>query len=66
MGDGRNYDWVVSLRVLRRNHRLARPRAGHICRMTCWVVFPAIINEVSRFPVWCDISGKPPATIGES
>ncbi len=57
MGDGRKYDWVVSLRAVR-NHRLY-DHTGHLPYDFLGRVSNRIINEVNGISrVVYDISGK--------
>ncbi|UQQ17993.1 hypothetical protein MYA98_07660 [Salmonella sp. WGH-01] len=62
MGDGRKYDWVVSLRAVETIDFMTAHWA-HL-PYDFWVVFPTASSMKSTdFRVVYDISGKPPATI---
>lgn len=62
MGDGRKYDWVVSLRAVETIDFMTAHWA-HL-PYDFLVVFPTALSMKSTgFRVVYDISGKPPATI---
>ena len=62
MGDGRKYDWVISLRAVETIDFMTAH--WHIALWFIGKVSNRIINEVNGISrVVYDISGKPPATI---
>ena len=61
MGDGRTYDWVVSLRAVQTSDFMTAKWA-HLPYDLLGKVSNRIINEVINRVVY-DVSGKPPATI---
>ena len=63
MGDGRTYDWVVSLRAVQTSDFMTAKWA-HLPYELLGKVSNRIINEVKGINRVCyDVSGKPPATI---
>lgn len=63
MGDGRTYDWVVSLRAVQTTDFMTAKWA-HLPYELLGKVSNRIINEVKGINRVCyDVSGKPPATI---
>ena len=63
MGDGRTYEWVVSLRSVETSDFMTA-RWSHLPYELLGTVSNRIINEVRGINRVCyDISGKPPATI---
>lgn len=63
MGDGRTYDWVVSLRAVQTSDFMTAHWA-HLPYELLGRVSNRIINEVKGINRVCyDVSGKPPATI---
>ena len=63
MGDGRTYEWVVSLRCVETSDFMTA-RWSHLPYELLGTVSNRIINEVRGINRVCyDISGKPPATI---
>ena len=63
MGDGRTYDWVVSLRAVQTSDFMTAKWA-HLPYDLLGKVSNRIINEVKGINrVVYDVSGKPPATI---
>lgn len=63
MGDGRTYDWVVSLRAVQTSDFMTAKWA-HLPYDLLGMVSNRIINEVKGINrVVYDVSGKPPATI---
>ena len=63
MGDGRTYDWVVSLRCVETTDFMTA-KWSHLPYELLGKVSNRIINEVKGINRVCyDVSGKPPATI---
>lgn len=63
MGDGRTYDWVVSLRAVQTSDFMTAKWA-HLPYELLGKVSNRIINEVKGINRVCyDVSGKPPATV---